>query len=229
MEAVAAASAMVASADGLVRPEETAKLIDYLRIEESLKIFDPVEVYETFEKYIEKFEFDSRVGREKALKAIQKIENNSEEARMVVFVSCAIGSADDDFGNNQRLAVREICRVLGLNPEQFSLNLKAPKPEDFPKSAKPSRPRHSKTGKIPEWMQNPPGVPSQQNKIKKDKNMPEWMKNPPEIKNPKIQNPKIQNRENTKKQDMPQWMNNPSKIIKQHKENKNLPDWMRKK
>ncbi|MDM8537110.1 tellurite resistance TerB family protein [Desulfobacterales bacterium HSG17] len=220
MEAVAAGSAMVAFADGMIRPEEISKLLDYVRLEESLKVFDSLEVIETFEKHIENFEFDSRVGREKALKAIQKIETNSEEARLVVFVCCAIGSADDDFDNNQRLAVREICRVLGLNPEQFSLNLKSPKPEDYPKSAKAAHTKQTKTGKIPEWMQDTSKISTNHNKqVIKDENMPQWMKNPPEI----------QKQKHTHKSEMPQWMNNPSKIIKQHQEKKNLPDWMRKK
>lgn len=223
MEAVAAGSAMVAFADGLIRPEEIAKLLDYVRLEESLKVFDSLEVIETFEKYIENFEFDFRVGREKALKAIQKIERNSEEARLVVFVCCAIGSADDDFDNNQRFVVREICRVLGLNPEQFNLDLKAPKPEDYPKSAKTAQPKQRKTEKIPEWMQDTSIISTNHNKqAKKNENMPEWMKNPPEIQKPK----------NSHKSEMPQWMKNPSKIIKQHQENqesKNIPEWMRKK
>ena len=218
MEAVAAGSAMVAFADGLIRPEEIAKLLDYVRIEESLKVFDSLEVIETFEKYIENFEFDVRIGREKALKAIQKVEQNSEEARLVVFVCCAIGLADDDFDNNQRLAVREICRVLGLNPEQFNLNLKAPKPENFPKSVKVTQ--QTQTDKIPEWMRDTSIIFTNHNKqTDKNENMPQWMKNPSEI----------QKQKNPHKPEMPQWMQNPSKIIKQHQENKNIPDWMRKK
>ncbi|QTA80335.1 Tellurite resistance protein, TerB-like [Desulfonema limicola] len=220
MEAVAAGSAMVAFADTMIRPEETSKLLDYARIEESLKVFNPAEIIETFEKYIENFHFDSRVGREKALKAIQKIERSSEEARLVVFVCCAIGSADGEFDNNQRLAVREICRVLGLNPEQFSLDLKAPKPENFPRPAKTATyTKQTTTDNIPEWMKNTSNIlPKPGKHEKKTENMPEWMKNPP----------KIQKQKKSNKPDMPQWMKNPSEIIKQHQENKNIPGWMRK-
>jgi hypothetical protein len=43
-----------------------------------------------------------------------------------------VADADGEFDNNQRLAVREICRVVGLSLKEFDLELKAPDPQKLP-------------------------------------------------------------------------------------------------
>ena len=212
MEAVAAGSAMVAFADGLVRPEEVDKLLEYVRMDDNLRVFDSLEVLETFEKYIHQFEFDFQIGKEKALKTIRRIDRNTEEARLLILVCIAIGSADGEFDNNQRLVVREMCRILGTDHRQFDLNLRAPSPKDFPKG-KESRPRGVLPGNIPDWMKNPPRLHTPP---KKEDRMPEWMRNPPRLPEPSKQ-----------KEKLPEWMKHPSKMQKQAERKDNVPDWMK--
>ncbi|MFP4423330.1 MAG: tellurite resistance TerB family protein [Desulfococcaceae bacterium] len=151
MEAVAAACAMVASVDGLVRPEEAAKVIDYAQIDETLSVFDSFEVMETFDAYVRTFEFDYQVGRQKAFEAIRKLTGRREPARLLVLVAMAVADADGEFDNNQRLAVREICRVVGLSLKEFDLELKAPDPQKLPPSVTAPKRREPP----PEWMRDP--------------------------------------------------------------------------
>jgi len=151
MEAVAAACAMVASVDGLVRPEEAAKVIDYAQIDETLSLFDSFEVMETFDAYVRTFEFDYQVGRQKAFETIRKLAGRREQARLLVLVSMAVADADGEFDNNQRLAVREICRVAGLSLKEFDLELKAPDPQKLPPSVTAPKRREPP----PEWMRDP--------------------------------------------------------------------------
>lgn len=151
MEAVAAACAMVASVDGLVRPEEAAKVVDYAQIDETLSVFDSFEVMETFEAYVRTFEFDYQVGRQKAFEAIRKLTGRREPARLLVLVAMAVADADGEFDNNQRLAVREICRVVGLSLKEFDLELKAPDPQKLPPSVTAPKRREPP----PEWMRDP--------------------------------------------------------------------------
>ncbi|MGE0087471.1 MAG: tellurite resistance TerB family protein [Desulfococcaceae bacterium] len=232
MEAVAAGSAMVAFADGLVRPEEVDKLLEYVRMDENLRVFDSLEVMETFEKYIQQFEFDFQIGKEKALKTIRRIDRNTEEARLLILVCCAIGSADGDFGNNQRLVVREMCRIMGVDHRHFDLNLRAPSPEDFPKGRE-SRPRGVLPNNIPEWMKNPPRLHSPS---KKEDNLPDWMRNPPRLPEPSNQkkklpewmkNPPEMQKHAEKKDSMPDWMRNPPRLPEPSNQKKKLPEWMK--
>ncbi|MEE4355455.1 MAG: TerB family tellurite resistance protein [Desulfococcaceae bacterium] len=217
MEAIAAGCAMVAFADGIVRPEEVDKLLEYVRMDENLKVFESLEIIETFEQYIQQFGFDFQIGKEMALKAIRKVDRNTEEARLLILVCCAIGSADGEFDNNQRLVVREICRVLGMDHRRFQLNLQAPSPEDFPR-AKKSRPKRILPRNIPEWMKNPPKIPASSPKPPRlpDTGIPDWMKEPPR---PEKQSKTQEN--------LPEWMKHPPQIRKVTESEKNMPEWMK--
>lgn len=151
MEAVAAACAMVASVDGLVRPEEAAKVIDYAQIDDTLAVFDSYEVMETFEAYVRTFEFDYNVGRQKAFEAVRKLAGRREQARLLVLVCMAVADADGEFDNNQRLAVRDVCRVAGMSLKEFDLDLRAPSPRELPPETTAPRRREPP----PEWMRDP--------------------------------------------------------------------------
>ncbi len=121
MEAAVAGCAMVAFADGIVKPEEKAKMAGFIQRNDALKIFDISEVIKSFDKYVKGFEFDMIIGKGEALKTVGKIKKNSDEARLLVRVCCAIGAADGDFDSSEKGVVREICNELGLIPSEFGL------------------------------------------------------------------------------------------------------------
>ncbi|MCP4105978.1 MAG: tellurite resistance TerB family protein [Desulfobacteraceae bacterium] len=121
MDAVVAGCAMVAFADGIVKPEEKAKMAGFIQRNEALNTFDMSKVIEAFEKYVKGFEFDGLIGKGEALKAIGKIKKSSEEARLLVRVCCAIGAADGDFDQDEQNVVKEICQELGLEPSEFGI------------------------------------------------------------------------------------------------------------
>ncbi len=249
MQAVAASCATVAFADGIVRPEETDKLMEFIRLDDTLKVFDYYEVLEEFERYIEFFEFEFNVGKEKALKAIRKIEKRSEEAKMIVFLCMAIAKSNEyveQIDNNQILVIRDIAKELGFDPREFNLNLRAPSLADLTRN---NTKRITKPANIPEWMRNTAKIKDTQEKSpapKKTKksgneNIPEWMKNPPAISNSSpnqddssipdwMKNPPALPESQSKQDDpsVPEWMKNPSKIMKQHEKDKEtIPEWMK--
>ncbi len=182
MEAAAAAGAMVAAADGLVYPEETAKLLEFIRLEESLGAFDAGEVLLVFEKYVERFEFDPRLGKEQAFAALRRIERRSDEARLVVLLSIAIATSDHEFTIGQKRIIREICTVLGLRDDEFELD------GPPPRWNVPHRPRpESGAGKqkkkpdltaAPDWMRRtdimPPPLSSTPHTEKRNPAPPEF-------------------------------------------------------
>lgn len=121
LEAVTAACAMVASADGKVDPLEKQKMVGFLERSPELQHFDVKQVIESFQKTIGNFEFDQEIGKAEALKTIGKVRKNEEQARMVVRVAIVIGGSDGNFDPHEKEAVRVICRDLNLDPAAFDL------------------------------------------------------------------------------------------------------------
>jgi tellurite resistance protein TerB len=121
MEATVAGCALVAAADGVIKPEEKQKMAGFIQRNDALKVFDMSKVIQAFEKYAQGLEFDIQIGKGEALKAISKIKKNSDEARLLVRVCCAIGAADGEFDADEKNVVREICRELNLDPNEFGL------------------------------------------------------------------------------------------------------------
>lgn len=121
LEAVVAGCALVAHADGVVRPEEKQKMMGFLRNSEVLSVFSADEIIVIFDKYAKQFEFDAQIGQASALQAVAKVKDKEAEARLMVRVCCAVGAADGDFDEKERAVVRKICTELSLNPKDFDL------------------------------------------------------------------------------------------------------------
>ncbi len=121
MEAVVAGCAIVAGADGSIDASEKQKMAGYISRSEELKVFDMGDVINRFNHYVGNMEFDAIIGKQEALKAISKFSGKPEIARVIVSVCCAIGAADGDFDPQEKAAVSDICKTLGLNPSEFNL------------------------------------------------------------------------------------------------------------
>ena len=121
LEAVVAGCALVAYADGVVKPEEKQKMMGFLQTSDVLSVFDVTEVIKAFEKAAKSFEFDAAIGEANALQTVGKLKGKDAEARLMVRVCCAVGAADGDFDDDEKAAVRKICGELGLNPKDFDL------------------------------------------------------------------------------------------------------------
>ena len=121
LEGVVAGCALVAYADGVVKPEEKQKMMGFLQTSDVLSVFDVTEVIKAFEKVAKNFEFDPAIGEANALQTVGKLKGKDAEARLMVRVCCAVGAADGDFDEEEKAAVRKICGELGLNPKDFDL------------------------------------------------------------------------------------------------------------
>ncbi len=231
MEATAAGCAMVVFANGHVKPEELAKLADFIRIDESLKVFELQDVFETFDNYVQDFEFDFRIGKEKALRAVDKIKKNSDEAKMLLIACIAIGTADEELDEKEKDVIREICYKLELNPSEFDLQSKFPPPlpdpyrrtdriyddPEWTRYPRKDARTPDKDKEIPEWMKDSSKILKDPSKIlppEKDERMPEWMKDTSELPTP----------DNDKQ--TPEWMKDTSKLPPPDKD-KQTPEWMK--
>jgi len=121
LEACVAGCALVANADGIVDPEEKRKMMGFMQTSDALSLYDAKDVIELFNKYNANFEFDFEIGQAQALKTISGLAKKPENARLLVRVCCVIGSADGNFDEHERAAVRRICQELSLNPDDFGV------------------------------------------------------------------------------------------------------------
>lgn len=121
LEATVAACAVVAAADGNISSEEKQKMIGFMKQSDALSVFDTSEVIALFEKFSGNFGFDYAIGKAECLKVIGNLKKDVGASRLLVRVCCAVGAADGNFDDDEKAVVREICRELGLNPEEFAL------------------------------------------------------------------------------------------------------------
>jgi len=120
LDATLAACMWIAAADGEIKSEEKQKMIGYIERSEVLKCYPKTEVVKLANKWGEDFQFDVGIAEENAKKVIEKV-TDTDQARILVKVCCAIGAADGDFDEWEKTAVRKICNILGLPPSQFGL------------------------------------------------------------------------------------------------------------
>ncbi|MDI4644716.1 tellurite resistance TerB family protein [Cohnella hashimotonis] len=121
MDAIVAGCAIVAVADGTVSAEEKQKMAGYLGRSEDLKVFNMSEVIARFNHFAGNMDFDIMIGKQEALRTIAKFKGKSEIGRVIIGVCCAVASADNDFDELEKSAVRGICQVLELSPGEFGL------------------------------------------------------------------------------------------------------------
>jgi tellurite resistance protein TerB len=111
-----AASALVATADGAVRLAELATLDEVLETVRALRVYDPHDAVDIYRDYATELLDQPQPARERALRAIARIADEPDAARILLKVALAIGRADDALGDAERDALASICAALRLPP-----------------------------------------------------------------------------------------------------------------
>ncbi|WML31628.1 TerD family protein [Neobacillus sp. OS1-32] len=119
LDAVVAACALVAMADGYLDTSERQKMVEFVHQSEELRVFETTKVIQRFNLFVSRLENDRVIGRAEAFRALGKMRTKPEVARLVARYCIAIGYADGNFDHNEKQTVVEICHELGLNPAEF--------------------------------------------------------------------------------------------------------------
>ncbi|MGN7612943.1 tellurite resistance TerB family protein [Magnetococcales bacterium HHB-1] len=119
LDGVVAGCALVAAADGEINATEKQKMVGFIQRSQELKVFDIADVIKSFNRISESFEFDYQIGKAEAFKAIGKMRGDTEAARLLVRVCCAIGMADGEFDDAEKGIITEVCQELTLDPSEF--------------------------------------------------------------------------------------------------------------
>nr|WP_165388307.1 tellurite resistance TerB family protein [Sphingomonas populi] len=119
LEALVAASTLVAAADGVIDASEKAKMVGVLKNSPLTGAYPVDQVIKSFNGHADRFDFDLDVGRSEALRVIGKFRSNPDVARMIVRSAVVIGKADGNFDPSEKKAVEMIARELGVDPSEF--------------------------------------------------------------------------------------------------------------
>ena len=121
MDAVVAACALVAQADGWVTPQERKRMIDRMRETPSIRFFGLHEVVVGFEALNMRFDRDLDDGEATAEAAVVRLRDQPGPARLLIETACAVAEADGGFDAEEREVILRLCRLLDLDPGPYDL------------------------------------------------------------------------------------------------------------
>lgn len=121
LDALIAACALVAHADGWVTPDERGRMLERMRGLPVLAVFGVDEVLEAFEALDQRFERDPASAQVEAESAIRRLRGRDAAGRDLVQAACAVAVADGGLDAEERDVLLRICDLLALNPIQFDL------------------------------------------------------------------------------------------------------------
>lgn len=121
MDALVAACALVAQADGWVTPDERRKMIERMRASPIIAFFGADDVTVLFEALSRRFDRDPDDGEATAEVAVRRLRGQPQAARALVETACAVAEADGGFDAEERAAILRLCLLLGLEPVGFGL------------------------------------------------------------------------------------------------------------
>lgn len=111
---------LMASADGVISPEERKKALAFISSNEILSVYKPDDVIAEFNGLAQTFDFDTDAGNAKALAAIGQLKGDEKEAAYLVRMIVAIAKSDGNFDASEQKVLQVICKELNLDPKQFA-------------------------------------------------------------------------------------------------------------
>ncbi|UTP40526.1 TerB family tellurite resistance protein [Phenylobacterium sp. LH3H17] len=121
MDALIAACALVAQADGWVTPDERQSMVERLRTTPAVALFGIPEVLAGFETLNGRFDRDLDDGVAAAEAAVRRLAGRAGPARLLVQTACAIAEADGGFDAEERDVILRLCDLLDLAPARFEI------------------------------------------------------------------------------------------------------------
>jgi tellurite resistance protein TerB len=118
-DGVLAICAMVAAADGVIQPEEKAKVKKLIMGNDALAHFEPSKLGAQFEAYVAKALDEFAVLDLE--KIAGKLRGKTDQADMAVKIGLIIANADGVFEPSEKTRMIAIIKKLGLQPSDYGL------------------------------------------------------------------------------------------------------------
>jgi tellurite resistance protein len=114
LEAMMAATALLAHADEEIGLSERLALDFILENVNELKLFDVHQAVNLFRDWGKAIKKDFGTAKKQVLKAVAKFSGDEEKASLLVRASILIAKADGDFNEPEQKVIDELCQVLCL-------------------------------------------------------------------------------------------------------------------
>lgn len=119
LEASMAASALVAMADAHVHLSEQLAVDRVLENIERLNVFDPRKAIDLHRQFVQAMRSNSGEGQDWALEVIGRFRGNEEAADLLIRIARYTAQADRHLSGRELMAIRRLCRELGVDPEPY--------------------------------------------------------------------------------------------------------------
>ena len=130
IEALAAATAMVAFADSVSSAEEREELLAVFEEEDRLTDIDLDDLFDAFDDYAERFAEDATAAENEALTAVAVFDDSPDLGRLIVRSAVAVASSDGALSPAEQKAVERLCDVLGLEVMEIRKPVKKARTEE---------------------------------------------------------------------------------------------------
>ena len=121
MDAVVAACALVAQADGWVTAQERNRMVDRMSQSPSIRFFGLHEVTVGFEALNMRFDRDLEDGETTAEAAVALLRGQAGPSHLLIDTACSVAEADGGFDAEEREVILRLCRLLDLDPARYEL------------------------------------------------------------------------------------------------------------
>ncbi len=122
LEAAMAACAMVSVSEGQVSFADRIRVDQIMETLTRLKVFDPHEGVELFNRYTKSILTSPKEGRESTLKVIKTVATDAETAEMLVDLCLAISLSDGVTSLIEHIEIITLCGLIGVDPDKIGLN-----------------------------------------------------------------------------------------------------------
>ena len=126
LDGTMAACALIAIADGEVSFSERIRVDQIIDALEALKVFDPHEAVDVFNRYCTKIIDSPQQGREQAMQAMRTAADTEEKAGLMVRVFLGICESGGESSLVKQIEVVMLCSMIGKNPKDLGLYIDNP-------------------------------------------------------------------------------------------------------
>lgn len=119
LEAVCAASALIAAADGDIEDSEVESTISTIKANSNLSSFSGNQIEQTLEKMFERTK--NRTGRAGLWSEIEDIKKDPDMCETVYLCALDVSESDGEIEPEEKVVLRKLATTLGLNPAKYDV------------------------------------------------------------------------------------------------------------
>ena len=122
LEAAMAACAMVSASEGEVSFADRIRVDQIMETLSHLKVFDPHEGVDLFNRYTAGILASPQAGREMALKTIKTVAADTETAELLIDLCLAVSLSDGVTSLVEHIEIVSLCGLIGVDPVKIGLD-----------------------------------------------------------------------------------------------------------